>query len=87
MTKSIRQLEEKRPVAEIQASEELDKRRKTPEQKGATSTRVLEEENLMLKGHVRKLSEQLQSLTTTLQERRATNSAEKGEYSDEYNEF
>ena len=35
---------------ELQASNELDKRRKTPDQKGNRSTTVLEEENLFIEG-------------------------------------
>ena len=60
-TRRIRQLEEEL-FAEMQASRELDKHGKTPEQKGATSTTVLEEEVTI----VRKLSEQQRSFTTSL---------------------
>ena len=52
------------------------KRRKTPEQKVASSTRVLEEENLSLKEQVPKLTEQVQLLMTSSQERGAASSAE-----------
>ena len=38
----------------MQASEELDQRRKTPKQKGASSNTALEEENNALKEQVRK---------------------------------
>ena len=64
----IRKLEEEKHVAEMQASTELDMRSKTPELKGATSTTALEEENLLLKEQVRMVSEQLQLLTTSVQE-------------------
>ena len=69
-TKRTRQLEEENLLAEMQASRELHKRRKTPEQKGASSTTVLEEENLSLKEQVRKLTEQVQLLMTSSQEER-----------------
>ena len=42
----------------MQASK-VDQRRKTPEQKGASPTTVLEEKHLLLKEQVRKLTEQL----------------------------
>ena len=76
MTRRIRQLEEEKLFAEMQASKELDKRRKTPEQKGATSTTVLEEENTALKEQVRELKEQVQLLMTSSQERGAASLAE-----------
>ena len=38
MTRRIRQLEEETLFAEMQASKELDQRRKTPKQKGVSST-------------------------------------------------
>ena len=59
MTRRIKQLEEEKLFAEMQASKEVDKRRKTPEQKGATSTTILEEENTALKEQVRELKEQV----------------------------
>ena len=43
MTRRIRQLEEEKLFADMQASKELDERRKTPEQEGDTSTTVPEE--------------------------------------------
>ena len=67
MTRRIRQLEEETLIAKMQASKELDKRRKTPEQKVASSTAVLEEESLSLKEQVRKLTEQVQLLMTSSQ--------------------
>ena len=77
MARRIRQLEEEKIFAEMQASKELDQRRKTPEKKGASSTTVLEEENLALKEHVRKLTEQVHFLMTSSQERGAASSAER----------
>ena len=68
--------EEEKLFAEIHASKELDERRKTPEQKGANSTTVRVEENLSLKEQVRKLTEQVQLLMTSSQERGAARSAE-----------
>ena len=62
--------------AEQQAAKELDKRRKTPEQKGSNSETALEEENLVLKEQVRELIEQVQLLMTTSKEREAASSAE-----------
>ena len=62
--------------AEMQASKELGKRRKTPEQKGVTSTTILEEENTALKEQVSKLKEQIQLLMTSSQEHGAASSAE-----------
>ena len=76
MTRRIEQLDEEKLFAEMQASKELDKRRKTPEQKGATSSTVLEEENTALKEQVRELKEQIQLLMTSSQERGAASSAE-----------
>ena len=76
MTRRIRQLEEEKLFAEMQASKELDKRRKTPEQKGVTPTTVLEEENTALKEQVTDLKEQVQLLMTSSQERGAASSAE-----------
>ena len=58
MTRRIKQLEEEKLFAEVQASRELDQRRKTPKQKGANSNTALEEENNALKEQVRKLTEQ-----------------------------
>ena len=46
-----------RLFADMQAAKELEKRRKTPKEKGANSTTVLKDENLLLKEQVRKLSE------------------------------
>ena len=43
-TRRIRHLEEEKRFAEMQASKELDKRSKTPEQKVASSITVLSEE-------------------------------------------
>ena len=40
MTRRIKQLEEEKLFAEMQASKELDHRRKTPKQKGATSNNL-----------------------------------------------
>ena len=71
MTRRIRQLEEENLFAKMQPSKDFDKRRKTPEQKGASSTTALEEENLSLKEQVRKLTEQVQLPTTSSQERGA----------------
>ena len=76
MTRRIKQLEEEKLFAEMQASKELDKRRKTPEQKGVTSTTILEEENTTLKEQVRELKKQIQLLMTSSQERGAASSAE-----------
>ena len=76
MTRRIRQLEEENLFAEMEACEELDKRRKTPEQKGVSSTTVLEEENLSLQEQVWQLTEQVQLLMTSSQEREAARSAE-----------
>ena len=59
----------------MQASTELNKRRKTPDQKGASSTTVLQEENFFLMEQVWKLWERL-PLLTYLQERGAVRSAE-----------
>ena len=67
-TRRIRQLEEEKLFAEMQASKELEKRRKSPEQKVANSITVLEEENISL-------TEQVQLLTSS-QERGAASSAE-----------
>ena len=75
-TRRVRQLEKEKLFAEMQASKELDKRRKTPEQKVASSTTVLKEENLSLKKQVRKLTEHVQLLVTSSQERGAASSAE-----------
>ena len=60
----------------MQASNELDKSRKTPEQKAASSTTVLVEEHLSFKEQVGGLTEQLQLLTTSSEERGAASSAE-----------
>ena len=76
LTRRIRQLEEDIFFAEKQAAEELDKRRKTPEQNGSNSVTALEEENLVLKEQVRELIEQVQLLMTTSKERGAASSAE-----------
>ena len=65
MTRRIRQLEEEKLFAEMQASKELDQRRKTPKQKGVSSTTVSEEENSSLKEQVRKLTAQVQLLMTS----------------------
>ena len=64
-----------RLFADMQAAKELEKRRKTPEEKGANSTTVLKDENLLLNEQVRKLSEKPQSLTTSLHARGAASSA------------
>ena len=69
MTRRISQLQEEKLFAEMQASKELDKCRKTPEQKGASSTTEVEEETLSLKEQVRKLTEKVQLLMTSSQER------------------
>ena len=69
-------IEEEKRFAEMQASKEHDKRRKTPEQKVAGSITVLEEENLSLKEQVQKLTEQVQLVMTLSQEREAASSAE-----------
>ena len=74
MTRRIRQLEEEKLFADMQASKELDKRRKTPEQKVASSITVWEE--LSLKEQVRKLTEQVPLLMASSQERGAASSAE-----------
>ena len=76
MPRRNRQLEEEKLFAEMQASKELDKRRKTPEQKGASSTTDLEEENVSLKEQVWKSTEEVQLLMTSSQERGAASSAE-----------
>ena len=55
----IRQLEEEKLFADMQASKELDKRHKTPGHKEASSITVLEEENISLNEQVRKLTEQV----------------------------
>ena len=72
-TGRIRQLEEEKIFAEMQASKEPDKRRKAPEQKGVSSATVLGEENLTLKEQEQKLTEQVQLLMTSRKsvERRA----------------
>ena len=75
-TRRIRQLEEEKIFAEMQASKEPDKRRQAPEQKGVSSTTVLGEENLTLKEQVRKLTEHVQLLMTSSQERGTASSAE-----------
>ena len=64
MTRRIRQLEEEKLFAKMQAAKELDKICKTPEQKVASSITVLEEQNLSLKEQVRKLTEQVLLLMT-----------------------
>ena len=95
-TRRLRQQEEEEELfAELRASSELDKRRRTPKQKGTNSTTVLEEDNFSMKTQIRKLTEQVQLLTKSLQERgqrarqrallHARNSRE--EHNDEYNEF
>ena len=76
MTRRIRQLDEEKLFEEMQASKELDKRRKTPEQSRASSITILKEENISLKEQVRKLTEQVQLLMTSSQERGAASSAE-----------
>ena len=76
MTRRIKQLEEEKLFAEMQASKELDQRRKTPKQNGDTSNTALEEENNALKEQVRKLTEQVQLLVTSSQEHGAASSAE-----------
>ena len=76
ISRRIRQLEEEKLFAEKQASKELDERRKTPEQKVASSIAVLQEENLSLKEQVLKLTEQVQLLMTSSQERGVRSSAE-----------
>ena len=50
MTRRIRQLEEEKLFAEMQASKEHDERRKTPEQKVGSSIKVLEEEKPLVAG-------------------------------------
>ena len=76
MTRRIKQLEEEKLFAEMQTSKELDQRRKTPKQKGATSNTGLEEENNALKEQLRKLTEQVQLLLASSQEHGAASSAE-----------
>ena len=76
MTRRIKQLEEEKLFAEMQASKELDQRRKTPKQKGANSNSALEEENNALKEQVRKLTEQVQLSMASSQEHGAASSAE-----------
>ena len=48
MARRTRQLKEEKRFAEILASKELDKSRKTPKQKAASSMTILEKENLSL---------------------------------------
>ena len=76
LTRRIRQVEEEHFFAEKQAAEELDKRRKTPEQQSPNSVTALEEENLVLQEQVRELMERVQLLMTTSKEREAASSAE-----------
>ena len=54
MTRCIRQLEEEKLCAKLQASKELDKRRKKPEQKVASSITIVHDENPSLKEQVQK---------------------------------
>ena len=76
MRRRIKQLEEEKLFAEMQASKELDQRRKTPKKKGAASNTALEEENNALKEQVGMLTEQVQLLVTSSQEHGAASSAE-----------
>ena len=76
MTRRIRQLEEEKLCAEMQASHDFDKRCKTPEQKVASSIIVLEEENISLKEQGPNFTKLVQSLMTSSQERGAASSAE-----------
>ena len=66
----------KNSFVKMQASKELDHRRKTPRQKGANPNTALKEENNTLKEQVRKLTEQVQLLMASSQEQGATSSAE-----------
>ena len=75
LAENARQLEEK-TFAEMQASNELDQRRKTHKRKEPTQTPALEEENKALKEQVRKLTEQVQLLMSSSQEHGAASSAE-----------
>ena len=76
MTRRIKQFEGEKLFAEMQASKELDQRRKSPKQKEATSNTALEEENNAMKEQVRKLTEQVQLLMASSQEHGAASSAE-----------